>query len=39
MTEITHIEDKKFFADEQRRGPYLFWQHQHHFREITGELK
>lgn len=33
MTEITHVEDKKYFVDEQRFGPYLLWHHQHHFRE------
>jgi ligand-binding SRPBCC domain-containing protein len=35
MTEITHVEDKKFFVDEQRFGPYSFWHHQHHFRETA----
>lgn len=30
-TEITHVEDKKYFIDEQRFGPYAFWHHQHHF--------
>ncbi len=33
-TEITQVEDKKFFVDEQRFGPYSFWHHQHHFQEI-----
>jgi ligand-binding SRPBCC domain-containing protein len=33
MTEITHVEDKKFFIDEQRFGPYSLWHHQHHFKE------
>jgi ligand-binding SRPBCC domain-containing protein len=39
MTEITHVEDKKFFSDEQRRGPYKFWHHQHHFKEIDGGVE
>ena len=34
MTEITHLEDLKFFVDEQRYGPYSMWHHQHHFREV-----
>lgn len=34
MTEITHVEDHKFFVDEQRYGPYSMWHHQHHFREV-----
>ncbi|MGY4385997.1 ligand-binding SRPBCC domain-containing protein [Pedobacter sp. UYP24] len=36
MTEITQVEDEKYFIDEQRFGPYQFWHHQHHFREIEG---
>jgi len=35
MTEITHVEDKKYFVDEQRFGPYSMWHHQHHFREVS----
>jgi len=31
MTEITHVQDKAFFVDEQRFGPYSMWHHQHHF--------
>jgi ligand-binding SRPBCC domain-containing protein len=34
MTEITHVKDRAYFADEQRLGPYALWHHQHHFREI-----
>lgn len=33
VTEITHLEEPRFFVDEQRFGPYRFWHHQHHFRE------
>lgn len=39
MTEITHIEDKKFFVDEQRVGPYTIWHHQHHFKAIEGGVE
>ena len=35
-TEITHVEDKKYFIDEQRFGPYAFWHHQHHFTVVEG---
>ncbi len=33
VTEITHVDDKKFFVDEQRFGPYSMWHHEHHFAE------
>lgn len=36
VTEITHVEDKRFFIDEQRFGPYAFWHHQHIFEEVKG---
>jgi ligand-binding SRPBCC domain-containing protein len=29
VTEITHIEEMKYFVDEQRIGPYFMWHHQH----------
>ena len=35
MTEITHVQDKKYFVDEQRFGPYIMWHHQHHFKETA----
>lgn len=39
MTEITHVEDKKYFVDEQRFGPYSLWHHQHHFKEVGGGVE
>lgn len=39
VTEITHVEDRKMFVDEQRFGPYAFWHHQHHFEEVPGGVK
>jgi ligand-binding SRPBCC domain-containing protein len=39
VTEITHIEDKRFFVDEQRLGPYRIWHHQHHFRAVPGGVE
>lgn len=33
MTEITHVVPGKLFVDEQRKGPYKLWHHQHHFEE------
>lgn len=34
VTEITQCVDREYFIDEQRFGPYKFWHHQHHFREV-----
>lgn len=39
MTEITHVEDHKYFVDEQRFGPYSMWHHQHHFKEVPGGVE
>ena len=35
-TEITHIREKQFFVDEQRKGPYNVWHHEHHFKAVEG---
>lgn len=35
ITEITQLEDKQFFVDEQRFGPYAMWHHEHHFEELA----
>ncbi len=39
VTEITHVEDKKFFVDEQRIGPYKMWHHEHHFKETEQGIE
>jgi ligand-binding SRPBCC domain-containing protein len=39
VTEITHCAGPDFFVDEQRIGPYRFWHHQHHFREVQGGVE
>lgn len=39
ITEITQCVDRAYFIDEQRFGPYKFWHHQHHFKEVEGGVK
>jgi ligand-binding SRPBCC domain-containing protein len=39
VTEITQVEEKKMFIDEQRFGPYAFWHHEHHFESVPGGVK
>lgn len=39
VTEITHVQDKKYFVDEQRFGPYSLWHHKHFLKEIPGGVE
>ena len=39
MTEITHVEEYKYFVDEQRFGPYAMWHHQHFFRTVKDGIE
>ena len=36
VTEITHVDELRFFVDEQRIGPYALWHHQHHVKPVPG---
>lgn len=36
MTHIEEVKDKELFIDEQRKGPYRMWHHEHHFKTIEG---
>ena len=36
ITEITHVQNKTYFVDEQRFGPYSMWHHEHHFEEVDN---
>lgn len=38
MTEITHVVPGKLFVDEQKRGPFRMWHHQHHFEASGNEV-
>lgn len=39
VTEITHVQNKEFFVDEQRFGPYAFWHHKHSFKETPNGIE
>ncbi|MGB4848792.1 MAG: SRPBCC family protein [Saprospiraceae bacterium] len=36
VTEITSIKDKEYFVDEQTKGPYKLWRHEHRFRKVNN---
>ena len=36
VTEITQIKELEYFVDEQRKGPYNIWHHEHHFKAVKG---
>ena len=39
VTEITHVQEPQYFADEQRFGPYALWHHKHHFKSVAGGIE
>jgi ligand-binding SRPBCC domain-containing protein len=39
VSEITHVERHKLFVDEQRKGPYKMWHHEHHFKPVNGSTE
>ncbi|WP_027136644.1 SRPBCC family protein [Gaetbulibacter saemankumensis] len=39
VTEITHVQNLKYFVDEQRFGPYSLWHHKHFISEIDGGIE
>ncbi|MCB2196672.1 MAG: SRPBCC family protein [Bacteroidetes bacterium] len=38
-TEITQVRQHKYFIDNQIKGPYKIWHHEHHFKEIEGGIE
>jgi len=39
VTEITQVEEPRYFIDNQRIGPYSIWHHQHFLEEIEGGVQ
>lgn len=39
VTEITHVEEGRYFVDEQRFGPYKFWHHKHFIEAVEGGVR
>jgi len=38
-TEIIEVKEKEYFIDEQRKGPYRLWRHEHYFRAVEGGVE
>jgi ligand-binding SRPBCC domain-containing protein len=36
ISEITEVQKHCLFIDEQRKGPYKLWHHEHHFKPVDG---
>jgi len=36
VTEINHVEEGRYFVDDQRSGPYALWHHEHLLEPIEG---
>jgi ligand-binding SRPBCC domain-containing protein len=39
ITEIKAVKEGHFFIDEQRKGPYKIWHHEHHFKQVEGGVE
>ncbi|MBS1606817.1 MAG: SRPBCC family protein [Bacteroidetes bacterium] len=39
VTEIMQVTEGVCFIDEQRRGPYRRWHHEHYFRSVPGGVE
>lgn len=38
-TEITQIKEFKYFIDNQIKGPFTIWHHEHHFEEVEEGIE
>ena len=39
VTEITQVDEKNYFVDEQRVGPYALWHHEHFIKQVTDGIE
>ncbi len=39
ISEIKTVKGETYFIDEQRKGPYKMWHHEHHFKEVEGGVE
>lgn len=39
ITEITQVDEKKYFVDEQRIGPYALWHHEHFINSVADGIE
>ena len=39
ITEITHVRKFEYFVDNQIKGPFRIWHHQHIFRQVPGGIE
>ena len=39
VTEITEVQKPNYFIDEQKKGPYKLWRHEHFFKEVEGGVE
>lgn len=39
ITEITHVEKYEYFVDNQVKGPFKRWHHQHFFKEVPEGIE
>ncbi len=38
-TEITQVKEYRYFIDNQIKGPYKIWHHEHHFKKVDGGIE
>jgi len=39
VSEITHVEENRYFIDRQQLGPYKYWHHEHRFEPLKNGVE